>query len=464
MRNKNVTLLLILTLLFVQIPALSAENKTVLTTTAEKTQYINQDWWDNFNDPYLTEYVIKTAESNYEIKINALKVLEAKENVKEGFAKQLPTIEFNATAARDKYTGSIPYAGMFFPSYYSNNIRLPLTVNYEVDIWGKNRDYTKKLKKEYEALKYDEKSAFISLTVLTATTYFNILSLDKQIKIEEELLNIRKEILDLTRINFEYGLASSTDVTIADKSYTEALSNMEILKFTQSKMLNQLAVLTGDSIEQSSNLIRGSIDKISVLTNLPESIPSEIIEQRPDVLKAEAELQASAFDVKYARKNMLPSINLTGFFGFNAFSMSKMFDWQSAILQLGGGLTQPIFQGGRLMAVLKAKKYKYEQMFNNYQKTILTSIQEINDSLLELKTDTSKNKNDIKRVQCETKYYNDMNYKYEKGAISYLDTLKYKENLLTLQKEETQSETEVLVASLGLYKSVGGINLQDIKE
>ena len=177
------------------------------------------------------------------------------------------------------------------------------------------------------------------------------------------MLNIRKEILDLTRINFEYGLASSTDVTIADKSYTEALSNMETLKLTQSKMLNQLAVLTGDSSEQSSNLIRGSIDKISVLTNLPESIPSEIIEQRPDVLKAEAELQASAFDVKYARKNMLPSINLTGFFGFNAFSMSKMFDWQSAILQLGGGLTQPIFQGGRLMAVLKAKKYKYEQMF-----------------------------------------------------------------------------------------------------
>ena len=73
-----------------------------------------------------------------------------------------------------------------------------------------------------------------------------------------------------------------------------------------------------------------------------------------------------------------------------------------------------------------------------------------------MKTDTNKNKNDIKRVQCETKYYNDMNYKFEKGAISYLDTLKYKENLLILQKEETQSKTEVLVASLGLYKSVGG--------
>ncbi len=421
-----------------------------------QVEYTNLEWWDKFNDPILSEYVLKTAKSNYDIKINALKVLEAKENVKEGFANQLPSIEFNSTANREKYTGSIPYSGRFFPSYYSNNIRLPLTVSYEVDIWGKNRDYTKKLKKEYEALKYDEKAAFTSLTVLTATTYFNILSLDKQIKIEKELLRIRKEILELTKINFEHGLASSTDVTVADKSYTEALSDMETLKLSQIKMLNQLAVLTGDTSNQSSSIVRGSIDKISGLANLPDSISSEIINQRPDILKAEAELQAAAFDVKYARKNMIPTINLTGFFGFNAYSMSRMFDWRSAIFQLGGGLTQPIFQGGRLMARLKAKKYKYEQLFNNYQKTILTSIQEVNDSLAELKTGANKNKNDIKRVQCETKYYNDMNYKYEKGAISYLDTLKYKENLLTLQKVETQSKTDVLVATLGLYKSVGG--------
>ena len=125
-------------------------------------------------------------------------------------------------------------------------------------------------------------------------------------------------------------------------------------------------------------------------------------------------------------------------------------------MSLGGGLTQPIFNGGRLLAQLRGKKYRYEQMFNTYQKTILTSIQEINDSLVELKTGTAKNQNNIKRVECETKYYNDMYYKYEKGAVSYLDTLKYKENLLSLKKEEIQSKTDVIIASLSLYKSVGG--------
>ena len=421
-----------------------------------KIEYMNLNWWEKFNDPILTGYIVKTADLNYDIKINELKVLQAKETVKESFGNELPSINFNGTASREKFSGSIPYGGMFFPSYYTTNMRFSLTVNYEVDIWGKNRSNTKRLQKEFEALQYDEKSAFISLTTLTASTYFNILSLDKQIEYQKELVSIRKEILDLTKVNYDYGLASSTDVTVIDKSYTEALSDMETLKNSQSKLLNQLAVLTGDSSENSSTLLRSSIECIENLKDLPENIPTEIIDKRPDILKAEAQLQAAAFDVKAVRKNLLPSINLTGFIGFNAYAFSPLFNWESFIMSLGGGLTQPIFNGGRLLAQLRGKKYKYEEMFNNYQKTILTSIQEINDSLVDLKTNTVKNQNNIKRVECETKYYNDMYYKYEKGAVSYLDTLKYKENLLSLKKEEIISKTDVFIASLSLYKAVGG--------
>ena len=421
-----------------------------------KIEYINLDWWNKFNDPILSDYILKTANANYDIKINELKVLEGKEAIKESFGGELPSISFDATANREKFSGSIPYAGMFFPSYYATNMRFPLTVNYELDIWGKNRSNTKKVEKDYEALKYDEKSAFISLTTLSASTYFNILSLDKQIEYQNELTALRKEILDLTKINYDYGLASSTDVTVADKSYTEALSDFETLKNSRAKLLNQLSVLTGESSENSSELQRGTIDSIEMLKDLPQSISSEIIEKRPDIPKAEAQLQAAALDVKIARKNLLPSINLTGFLGFNAYAFSPLFNWESFIMSLGGGLTQPIFSGGKLLARLRGKKYKYEQMFNTYQKTILTSMQEINDSLADLKTNMTKNQNDIKRVECETKYYNDMYYKYEKGAVSYLDTLKYKENLLSLQEEEIKSKADAIIASLSLYKSVGG--------
>ena len=249
--RKNIIVLLILSLLFIQIPALSIENKSIINAGTEKNQYLNQSWWDSFHDPYLTEYILKTAESNYDIKINELKTLIAKEGVKEAFGKEFPQIGFSPDINRQKYTGSIPYAGMFFPSYYSTSIYFPLNVNYELDIWLKNRTYTKKIKKEYEAAKFDENAQFISLTTLSAATYFNILCSDKKIQIQEDLVKTRKEIFDLTNINFEYGLSSSTDVTDAEQLYVETMTELEALKQNRSILLNQLAVLIGNSSDNS---------------------------------------------------------------------------------------------------------------------------------------------------------------------------------------------------------------------
>lgn len=456
MKNKNITLLLAVSILFIQVPVFSIGNNTVLTAGTEKTQYINQSWWDSFNDPYLTEYVIKTSESNYDIKINELKTMIAKEGVKEAFGKELPQVSFSPNINRQKYTGSIPYAGMFFPSYYSTSIYFPLNANYELDIWLKNRTYTKKIKKEYEAQKFDEKAQFISLTTLTASTYFNILNTDKKIQIQEDLVKTRKEILDLININFEYGLASSTDVTDAEQLYVEAMTELETLKQSRSILLNQLAVLTGDSSENSASLERNSFDKIHIPDNLPKTISTEIINSRPDILKSEAQLEAAALDVKLARKAFLPSLTLSGFLGFNAYAMSKMFEWRSFVINGAAGLAQNLFTGGQLKARLRAKKYNYDAMLNAYQKTILTSVQEVNDSLVNVKSDEIKYTNYIKRTELGKSKYKDINYKYEKGALSYLDTLKFKENLLVLEKDQTQSKTEYLISALSLYKAVGG--------
>ena len=421
-----------------------------------KVEYINQKWWDKFNDPVLTGYIMQASDSNHDIKINALKVKESKENVKEAFGKELPSLALNANFTRQKFSGNLPFADFFFPSYTQNNINLPLNVNYELDIWGKNHTYTKRVKKQLEAVKYDEKSSFISLTSLVATVYFNAINIDKQIELQKQLLSTRKEILDLMTINYEHGLSTATEVTLADKSYTEALSDLETLEKTQNVLLNQLAVLTGQSSDESVNLKRGSIDEIALLSDLPQTIPSEIIYQRPDILKSEAEMQAAVLDVKLARKDFLPSINLSGISGFNAYTMSSLFNWQSYVMAVGGSFAQQLFTGGQLKARLRAKKYRYDQMLEGYQKTLLTSVQEINDSLVAVKFDTKKNNNNLKRVSFGKSQYDDISYKYEKGAISYLDTLQYKENLLVLEKEQTQSKTDCLIDSLSLYKAVGG--------
>lgn len=431
------------------------KNKKVIPVDP-KVEYMNLKWWDRFNDPILTGYIIKAADSNYDIKINSLRVKESEAYVREAFGKELPNLMLNANYMRQKHSGNLPMGSFKFPSYTQTNINFPLNVNYEIDIWGKNRTNTKKVKKELDVVKHEEKSQFISLTSTVASVYFNVLNTDKQIQKQKELVAIRKEILELIKEKYDYGLVSATEVTIADKAYTESISGLEVLEKQQNILLNQLAILIGDSSEDSLKLKRSSIDDIKLLGDLPITVPADIVDQRPDILRAEAQLQSAVLDVSLAKKNFLPSINLSGISGFNANSMSSLINWQSYVLSAGAGLVQPIFTGGQTVARLKAKKYKYEQLLENYQKTILTSIQEVNDSLVAIKFDTMKNNNDLKRIELEKIHLNSVNYKYEKGAVSYLDTLQYKENLLVLEMQQIQSKTDCLIDSLSLYKSVGG--------
>ena len=189
---------------------------------------------------------------------------------------------------------------------------------------------------------------------------------------------------------------------------------------------------------------------------MPDNIKSDVVLNRPDILRAEAELQKTRIDVKLARRDFLPDINISGQFGFSANSLSKVFNWDSYIASVGGSIVETIFSGGQRFAWLKAKKYSYEGMLESYQKTILQSFQEVNDSLASLKFDTEKNTNSITRLNLERKNLELINSRYENGLISFFDTLQFKGNLASQEKQQAQSKTDCLVDTLSLYKAVGG--------
>jgi len=421
-----------------------------------KAEYINNDWWSKFKDPVLSGYILKAASQNQDIKIASLKVLETKEVVRESLGKEFPLLGFGTNFSRDKTSSNVGMGSFVLPSYTQNSYRLPLDVSYEFDLWRKNRDKTLSLTKELEATKYDEKASYISLTSAVAGAYFNAINLDKQIQLQKEIISFRKDIYNLTKENYNYGLNTAVDVVLADKSLTEAQSGLYDLEKQQSIFLNQLSVLIGDSSDSSTSLKRASIDSIDLIKDLPQNIKSEIVKNRPDILKAEAEIQKTRIDVNLARKEILPDITLSGTFGFNANKLAKVSEWDSHIISMGGNFLGVIFSGGQRKARLKIKKYQYEQMLENYQKTVLKSFQEVNDSMASLKFDTQKNDSNIARIKSEGENLDTIILKYDKGAISYLDTLQYRERVITLEKEQIQSKTDCLIDSLSLYKAVGG--------
>ena len=443
---KNKILSLIFSVIFISYPVFSV-NAEKQDSDNDKINKLYMSWWEYFNYKYLTEYIIKTEQNNYDLKINELTTAIQKEYTKESFGKELPQISFYPSIARDR----LPKEN------YLTTINVPLGVNYEADVWLKNRTATKITKKEYEVGNYDDFAKLISIISLTAITYIEIIGLDKKIEIQEELVKTREKISELMNVNFQYGICNSTEVTNVEQLYIETLNELERLKLTRDIALNLLSVMIVDKVENSSSIPRGLYDEITIPNNIHKEIPSEVVNNRPDILKAEAELQAGKLDVKLARKAFLPSINLSGFAGFNSNSLSNTFDWENFVANGTAGLVQPIFTGGQLKSKLRAKKYNYDRILAYYQKTILTSLQEINDSLVSIKSTSKQYENCTKRVELEDKKYNDnILYKYDKGYFSYLDTLEYKEKFLLLKKDEIQSKIDYLLAAIGLYKAVAG--------
>ena len=375
-----------------------------------------------------------------------INVEEYYQNVRLQFANELPS------AVGGFGPGVFKAPGM---TNTSSAFGLPIIVQYEADIFLKNHNKTKAVKKLYEGSKLDERAAYISVASAVGSTYFNIINLDKMISLQEQIVNIRQEIYNLMLIRNKEGLTSTADTVKANKALVAGQTDLIELKKNREKMLNQMCVLIGESPENANSIKRNSLDSISYQLAIPSEIPSEIITQRPDYMKAELMVEKAGIDVKVAKKEFLPSINILGGALFNASDIGSLFTTKNMLLGVGGGLMTPLFQGGSLIANLKLKKATYERILQDYYKTNLTAIQEVNDALVASRLDKDKMTQTTKQYNLEKSDYKYNEKKFNQGTISKLDLIQYQENLLTIEKLVAQQKVECMTDAISLYKATG---------
>ena len=462
---KNLKTYFLITALLSTMPALCAENdyKSFISAgklkgveQTKRPELVNPEWWDSYNDPKLSGYISKAVSANYDIKIAGLKILEYEALSRTIFANQLPSLNFGSTFQNKKTSGTMSAGSMGIPSSAQNVFLSPLTANYELDLWQKNKLNTLSSKKETQMMIYDEKTAFISIISAVATSYFNLSMTDKLIDIQKNIIVQKEDKLSLFNAKYTQGLISYEEINQIQESIQENKAELAELQKQQNIFSNQLSVLTGEGVNNVETSERELLDNIIFPTNIPLSIPSNVVLKRPDILKAETQLQKAKLDVDIARKDFLPTINITGQFGFYANSMAKSLNWSSVIASFGGGLLQKIYTGGRRTAILKAKKYQYEELLQNYQKTILTSFQEVNDSLVSFKNDDSKLQGISLQNDLLQDDYNLQKARYDAGLGSYVDLIDKNEKLLIAKKKLTQIKTAKLISTISIYKATAG--------
>lgn len=410
-----------------------------------KYEYINIEWWKNFDDDILQDYIIKAIQHNHDLKMASIAVDEYYQYTKIQFASELPTIGGAFSPALMKNIGTTSSNWSFIT---------PFLVNYEADIFLKNRDKTKSVKKDYEAAIQNERAAYISIASAVATTYFNILKLDDMIKYQEEIVNVRKNIYDLTKLCNEEGTVSTSDTVRANKAYIYGKSELPELKKNRTKLLHQLAVLTGENPTNAEEMERNNLSQIKFPNNLPEELSSEIIISRPDYIKAEKMLEKAGIDIRVAKKEFLPTINLSGLAAFTASDLGRMFNTEQALTSIAGGLLLPVFTGGKRLANLRLKKSTYDRMLENYLKTNQTAVCEVNDALVALKQDQAKLSQNQEQEKLELIDFRYSNEKYTHGIISKRDLYQMQENLLTVEKLVSANKADCFIDCINLYKAV----------
>ena len=425
-----------------------------------KAAYLNLEWWENYKDDILIEHLKNLYANNYDLKNAELKINETQKLVKLEFANELPQVSFDGSISRDFRSSVLKYGSMSIPSFAQNNFQLPLSASYEIDIWGKNRLKTKREEQKLEMVKQLERATYISLTSAFASDYFNLIKTDEFLKIQDEIIKTQQDILSKIKYKHENGLCSVNEV-LAEEKY------LSLLKEEKSNLENKKEILINALkaylSENNADIKRPDFSDVYIISNMPEKLSSKVIENRPDYLQSEAGIKMAGFDVRIARKEFLPSFVIFGQIGLNAYSFSDLFKTSTQLANAGIAPIFDIFSGGRKVAFLKLKKYKYDEAVNNYQKTTLEGVKEVNSALSELNSAKKNMKEANNRLLLEDKTFSLLKDKKEIGSASALEVLYGYEAELAAKKENVSNSINYLISTISLYKATGGENLLKIE-
>lgn len=420
-----------------------------------RLDYMNMDWWKNYNDEVLIRHFQTLYENNHDLRIAALKTKQAEENIRLAGANQLPQLGFDGSVSRVFRGPRTQFGSVVIPKYIQNEIFLPLNASYEIDIWGQNYLNRKSAKKQAEIAKQQERAAYIYITSSFAADYYNLIKMDELERNLLKIIDLQKNIVSMTEKKYNSGLASINEVLDEKQILVNFEKDLNKLKENKKILNDEAVVLLGLNTDKAIEL--SDYQSISS-PKTPETLSTTIIQFRPDLISSEDYVKKSGIDVRVARREFLPKFILYGNLGFNAYKWNRMFAGETFLANAGIAPRWDIFTGGIKMARYRINKYEYKKAVEIYEKTVLTSIQEVNDALAEAKTTKANLIKSDEDYSIEKEKHILAEKQFSIGDSSMLDEMKSEVNLYVAKQRNIAAKIDNVISSISLYNAVGGID------
>ncbi|WP_374603288.1 efflux transporter outer membrane subunit [Niveibacterium sp.] len=403
------------------------------------------DFWTAFDDPTLNQLMDLAFVANPDVRIAAANVENYRARVTATGADRFPQLGLGAQAARGK--------GGDFPPKPANAFSVGLNLTWEIDLWGRLARATDAARADLLAQREVQRGIWLSLASSVAQGYFTLRQLDSQLEISRSTLALRKTSLDLFQLRFDGGVISEVELAQVRSEYEQAVSAVPQIEAAIGKAENALSVLLGRN--------PGPIERGKALADLrdpdvPAGLPSQLLTRRPDIRSAEAQLAAADARVDAARLAWFPSISLTGLFGVASGDLSALFNDGNQVWSGVAGLTQPIFDAGRIGASVDSARATREALVAQYQKTVQNAFREVDDALVSRVKLREQLAASTRQVEALTRYAELAKLRYENGYTSYLEVIDADRALFSADLNRIATQSAVLGASLELYRALGG--------
>jgi NodT family efflux transporter outer membrane factor (OMF) lipoprotein len=423
-----------------------------------KESLADKKWFELFQDPILNQLVRTALEKNFDIRIAAERVLEARAQYGVTRGNLFPTVAASAsyTGSRSSSIGSFPFPPGTPVSFAYTQAGLQLS--WELDLWGKLRRMDEAARAQYLASEEARNGVVISLISEVMTTYFQLRELDLELQIGQQNNGIAQDNLRLIRERKDRGAASGLDVHQAEQFLYTTTAEIAASKRSIAQAEDALNLLLGGApaeVARGYNLERIGREQNNAAPELPAGLPSALLERRPDIRQSEDELIAANAQIGAARALFFPDLTLTGFLGGQSQPLTQLFTGPARMASIAPSALLPIFHAG-LRAGVQLTEAQEREMLVTYQKTIYQALREVADALATHTRTREQRGEEEKLVTALSESVRLSNLRYRGGLDSYLQVLDAERNLFSGQLDLAQLRLLELNSVVELYRALGG--------
>jgi outer membrane protein, multidrug efflux system len=423
------------------------------------------EWWKAFSDPLLNELVEAADKNNVDLKSSLLRISESRALTGNAKAALLPSIGsssnlsqlrggFNQGIIRIPNAPEANRSGSFVTPFETGLVQTGVDLRWEADLFGGRRNELRASKSDAVAAEFSAEDARLLVRGEVARNYISLRGFDRQISVIKKNIALERELLELTRVRSEAGLASELDVERQTAQLASVAALVPDLDALRWQAIHRIGVLIGEAPAAWADKVSAARDSLST-PELPALIPSDLLRQRPDVRRAEVQIAAAFQRVGAAKSELYPKFVITGLSGRQATNFSGMTFGAGNFFSVGPGITLPLFSAGRIKANIAAQDARLQQAVKAYESEVLAAFEEVENAYV-TKDRSELKKRDLQAGFNAAKRSVEMSTElYSRGLADFLTVLDAQRQQLLLERELTAVETNTMRAVVNLYQAIG---------